>query len=161
MEWVPGVGVQCPQQHHLWNLEVITNLGSVGVFQRVTIIQTVWKRQCWIHCYCYNDVIMSDMGSQITSLAAVYSTVFQAQIKENTKVPRHWPLCGESPVTGEFSAQKASNPDNVSVWWRHHDDKTRWWGQTHRNNTVMGYCEHLMTCEIIFDVTFDTDRKVI
>ena len=26
-----------------------------------------------------------------------------------------------SPVTGEFPAQKASNAENVSIWWRHHD----------------------------------------
>ena len=30
-------------------------------------------------------------------------------------------LCtGNSPVTGEFPAQKASNAENVSIWWRHH-----------------------------------------
>ena len=30
-------------------------------------------------------------------------------------------LCvGNSPVTGEFRAQKASNAENVSIWWRHH-----------------------------------------
>ena len=27
---------------------------------------------------------------------------------------------GNSPVTGEFPAQKASNAENVSSWWRHH-----------------------------------------
>ena len=45
----------------------------------------------------------------------------QMQIKENTKAPRHWPLCGEFTGTGEFPAQKASNAENVSIWWRHHD----------------------------------------
>ena len=31
-------------------------------------------------------------------------------------------LCeGNSPVTGEFPAQRASNAENVSIWWRHHD----------------------------------------
>ena len=30
-------------------------------------------------------------------------------------------LCvGNSPVTGEFHAQMASNAENVSIWWRHH-----------------------------------------
>ena len=30
-------------------------------------------------------------------------------------------LCaGNSPVTGEFPAQKASNAENVSIGWRHH-----------------------------------------
>ena len=31
-------------------------------------------------------------------------------------------LCGgNSTVTGEFSAQRASNTENVFIWWRHHD----------------------------------------
>ena len=55
----------------------------------------------------------------------------QTQIKENIKAPRHWPLW---PRTGEFPAhmasnaenvsnvimQRASNAENVSIWWRHH-----------------------------------------
>ena len=45
----------------------------------------------------------------------------KAQIKENTKAPHHWPLCGNSPGTGEFPAQMASNAENISIWWRHHD----------------------------------------
>ena len=28
---------------------------------------------------------------------------------------------GNIPVTGEFPAQRASNAENVSIWWRHHD----------------------------------------
>ena len=40
-----------------------------------------------------------------------------AQIKDNTKAPRHWPLWGE--FTGEFPAQRASNAEKVSIWWRH------------------------------------------
>ena len=31
-------------------------------------------------------------------------------------------LCeGNSPMTGEFQAQRVSNAENVSIWWRHHD----------------------------------------
>ena len=41
-------------------------------------------------------------------------------MKENIKVPRHWPLCGEFTGTGEFPAQRASYAENVSIWWRHH-----------------------------------------
>ena len=63
---------------------------------------------------------MGAMASQITSLTIVYSTVIQAQIKENIKAPRHWLCAGNSPVTGEFSAQMASNAEKVSIWWRHH-----------------------------------------
>ena len=44
--------------------------------------------------------------------------LIQTHIKENNKAPRHWPLCGE--FTGEFLPQRASNAENVSIWWRHH-----------------------------------------
>ena len=42
----------------------------------------------------------------------------RAQIKENIKAPRHWPLCRE--FTGVRWAQKANNAENVSIGWRHH-----------------------------------------
>ena len=45
----------------------------------------------------------------------------QVQIKENIKAPRHWPLCGEFTMAGEYPSQRASNAGNVSIWWRHHD----------------------------------------
>ena len=44
----------------------------------------------------------------------------QEQIKEHLKAPRHWPLSGNSSVTGQFPTQKANNAENVSFWWRHH-----------------------------------------
>ena len=56
---------------------------------------------------------MSTMASQITSLTIVYTTVIQAQIKEN-KAPRHWPLCGEFTGDREFPTRRASNKENVS-----------------------------------------------
>ena len=34
---------------------------------------------------------------------------------------------GNSSVTGEFSAQMASDPENVSIWWRHHVMHKCWW----------------------------------
>ena len=74
----------------------------------------------------YNDVIMSAMVSQITILTIVYSTVnSRHRSKENIKAPRHWPCEGNSPVTGEFAAQRASYAENVSIWWRHHH-RTIW-----------------------------------
>ena len=46
--------------------------------------------------------------------------LFGRRSKETSK-PRVTGLCaGNSPVTGEFPAQRASNAENVSIWWRHH-----------------------------------------
>ena len=42
-------------------------------------------------------------------------------ISKKTSKLRVTGLCeGNSPGTGEFPAQKASNAENVSIWWRHH-----------------------------------------
>ena len=72
----------------------------------------------WVH---YNDVIMNAMASQITSVSGVCSTVCSGRTSEKTSKLRTTGLCdGNSPVTGEFPAQKASNAEDVSTWWRHH-----------------------------------------
>ena len=63
---------------------------------------------------------MRAMTSQITSLTIVYSSFFQAQIKENIKALHHWLLCGEFTVDRWIPRTKASNAENVSIWWRHH-----------------------------------------
>ena len=49
-----------------------------------------------------------------------FQTFVHAQIKENIKASRHCPLWGNSPVTGEFSAQGANNAENATIWLRHH-----------------------------------------
>ena len=43
--------------------------------------------------------------------------LFRRRSKKTSKLTG---LCvGNSPVTGEFPAQMASNAENVSIWWRH------------------------------------------
>ena len=62
----------------------------------------------------YNDVIMGAMGFQITTPTIVYSTAYSSADQRKSKAPRHWLLCtANSPVTGEFPAQMASNEENV------------------------------------------------
>ena len=56
------------------------------------------------------------------------SRLFRSRLKKTSKL-RVTGLCaGNSPVTGEFLAQMASNAENVSIWWRHHGV-----GTTHDN----------------------------
>ena len=46
--------------------------------------------------------------------------LFWRRSKKTSKL-RVTGLCeGNSPGTGEFPAQRASNAENVSIWWRHH-----------------------------------------
>ena len=50
--------------------------------------------------------------------------LFRRRSKKPSKL-RVTGLCvGNSPVTGEFPAQRASNAEKVFIWWRHHEDLT-------------------------------------
>ena len=64
---------------------------------------------------------MNVMASQITGVSIVYSTVCLGSDKKKTSKLRVTGLCeGNSLVTSEFPAQRASNAENVSIWWRFH-----------------------------------------
>ena len=80
-------------------------------------------------CLHYNDVIMSTMVSQITSLTIVYSTFYsRCRSKRHQssasltfmwgihRWPLHYPHKG--PVTWKMF---------VSIWWRHHELNTDYW----------------------------------
>ena len=74
-----------------------------------------------MNIFHYNDVIMSAMASQITSLMIVYSMVYSRRRSKKTSKLHVTGLCaGNSRVTGEFPTQRASNVENVSIWWCHH-----------------------------------------
>ena len=87
--------------------------------------------EIWVNGHYYNDVIMGAIASQITSLTIVYSNVYSGADQRNyqTSKLRVIGLCAwNSPVTGEFPTQMASNAENVFVWWRHcRGAKGRWW----------------------------------
>ena len=49
-----------------------------------------------------------------------FNRLFRHRSKKTSKL-RVTGLCARnSPVTGEFPAQMASNAENGSIWWRHH-----------------------------------------
>ena len=61
------------------------------------------------------------MAYQITNPMIVYPTVYSTCRSKKTSKFRVTGRCqGNSPVTGEFPAQRASNAENVSIWWRNH-----------------------------------------
>ena len=46
--------------------------------------------------------------------------LFRRRSKKTSKLHVTGLCAGNSPGTGEFPAQMASNAENVSIWWRHH-----------------------------------------
>ena len=69
-----------------------------------------------IHCIHYNDVIIRGIASQINGVWIFAQPFVQAQIKENIKAPRYWPLWRKLTVTGGYPSQRANNAKNVSIW---------------------------------------------
>ena len=94
----------------IWNQRILANKHGF------------WYVSSLMQAY-YSDVIMGAMVSQVPSLASVYSTVYSDADQRKHQKLRVTGLCeGNSSVTGEFPVQRASNAENVSVWWRHHGD---------------------------------------
>ena len=70
----------------------------------------------WRHNEC-------DSVSNHQSHDYLLNRLFGCRSKKTSKL-RFTGLCaGNSPGTGEFPAQMASNAENVSIWWRHHERK--------------------------------------
>ena len=50
----------------------------------------------------------------------LFNRLFGFRSKKTSKLCVTGLCAGNSPGTGEFPAQMASNAENVSIWWRHH-----------------------------------------
>ena len=80
--------------------------------------------------------------------------LFRRRSKKTSKLRATGLFEGNSPVTGEFLAQRASNAENGNIWWRHHDDTFYATLYDHYfNQHVM--CQWISTRKFLMDTTFD------
>ena len=54
-------------------------------------------------------------------LDCLLNHLFRRRSEKTSKLHVTGLCAGNSPATGEFPAQMASNAENVSIWWRHND----------------------------------------
>ena len=68
---------------------------------------------------------MGAMASQITNVSIVCFAVCSGT-DQRKKIKHRVPsLCeGSPPVAGGFPSQRASNAENVSIWWRRHENSS-------------------------------------
>ena len=62
-----------------------------------------------------------DGGSNHRCLDFSLSCLFRRRSKKSSKLFVSVLCEGNLPVTGGFPSQRASNAENYSIWWRHHD----------------------------------------
>ena len=73
--------------------------------------------------WCHNQC---DGASNHRRLDGFCSNVCSGADQRKHQSPASWGFDGEmnSPVSDEFAPQRASNVENVSIWWRHHHQAT-------------------------------------
>ena len=83
--------------------------------------QLFWEGIRYTDIYHYNDVIMSPMACPKSLAFRLFAKPFvQTQSREYIKTPRHWFCEGNPTGTCGYHSQRASNAENVSIWWRLH-----------------------------------------
>ena len=67
----------------------------------------------WSHSGCHNV-------SNHPPHDCLLNSLLKRRSKKTSKLCVTGLCAGNSPVTGEFPAQMASNAESVSIWWSHH-----------------------------------------
>ena len=69
----------------------------------------------------YSDVKMVAIASQITSLTIVYSAVYPDADQRKHQSSASLAFVGGGGGGALLATQRASNAENVFIWWRHHE----------------------------------------
>ena len=78
-----------------------------------------------------------DSVSNHQSHDCLLNCLFRRRSKKTSKLRATGLCAGNSPVTGEFPAQKTSNAENVSIWWFH--DVKMWVCGLHKLDCLWHY----------------------
>ena len=83
---------------------------------------------------------------------------FRHRSKKTSKLRVTGLTAGNSPVTGEFPRQRASNAENVSIWWRHHVRAQRPMKECPCKDVIFGsWVTEYIPCVTICDLLFCCD----
>ena len=106
---------------HVWGLVCQKQVSRAGISNYITKI--MWDV---IICPCLWYPVLAHQAwymlrTNHRRVDCLLNLLFKRRSKKTSKL-RVASLCeGNSPVTGEFPAQRASNVENVSIWWRHRE----------------------------------------
>ena len=82
-----------------------------------------YERHKYITLQWYRIKILHNERSCVSNHqphGSLLNRLFRRKSKKTSKLRITGLYVGNSPGTGEFPAQMASNAENVSIWWRHH-----------------------------------------
>ena len=108
-------------------LVLTSSIGVVFILSICEAMDFLWYAEYSIECT--RSFITSlqirhngrDGVSNHQRLECLFNRLFRCSSKKTSKLRVTVRCEGNSPATGEFPAQMASNAENVSIWWRHDD----------------------------------------
>ena len=149
-------------------------------FSETNMRPWVWNNSCMIYIIVFEFVVHKSLqwrhngrGGLIIVYWIVYSGADHRKHQSSASLAfvrgiHRWPvklrvtgLCtGNSPVTGEFPAQMASNAEYVSIWWRHHVKSQAQpvneniLHPTEIKKPLLSWCWLLLVSSLLFDLSF-------
>ena len=108
-------------------LHVCNLIGCTGANQRGAV-DTLW----W--CHDEHDDISNHQPHD-----CLLNRLFRRRSKKTSKLCVAGLCEGNSPVTSEFPAQRASNAENVSIWWCHNEVSIEWRYMIVMTSPITGY----------------------
>ena len=100
------------------------------------------------------------------SYDCLLNRLFKRRSKQTSKLRVTGPCARNSPETGEFPAQMASNAENVSIWWRHHESTwflQAWFQQTPdtEGRNKRSLCKILSDLFYLFGLWFSCTCRIV
>ena len=106
--------------HMYYNSHKICTQFCCTLFCCFHIMSALWV----LFRHHYSDITMGGMASNLIwkhqPHDCLLNHLLRRRSKKTSKLLVTGLCAGNSPVTSEFPAQRASNAENVSIWWRHH-----------------------------------------
>ena len=102
--------------HHSFSLKLSTGLSELK--QMLVVNNKILKELLSTLQWRHNE---RDGVSNHQPHGCLLQRLFRCRSKKTSKLRVTGLYEGSSPVTGEFPTQRASNAENVSIWWRHHE----------------------------------------
>ena len=116
-----------PWRHHARNNTAYSNVNIIYlIFNTIYLHQQMWDIGYLIHNLGWSLQWRHNQRDGISNHQphdCLLKRLFRRRSKKTSKLCVTSLCEGNSPVTGEFPAQRASNAENVSIWWRHHGNE--------------------------------------
>ena len=159
LRWSLGIQKFHPALYCACNFLSMLELNLISVFRWSATANgyaVAWPYDHHWRCSEWNPITVTSWWAQgrLKSPASLLfaQSFVRAQIKENNNDSRHWPQWGVFTSDRWFPSQRASNAEDVSIWWRHHCPACRTYLNARRSWDVV-ICPIYM-CLTVYEFSF-------